>query len=99
MQPDKNAGDQVKDAVWAYTQRVVIIVLFFGAGLFLGYQLWGAGEMGKPALVERVTALDKDVGRLKNEREDCQKVLQVTQTRKEAVDKELAAIKAKGGTE
>jgi len=97
-QQDKTAADQVKDAAWIYTQRVIVVLLFFGAGLFLGYQLWGAGENGKPALMERVAKLDLDVNRIKNEREDCQKVLQVTQTRKEATDKELAALKAKSGT-
>lgn len=94
---DKTAADQVKDAAWAYTQRVIVMLLFFGGGLFLGYQLWGAGDMGQPALAERVAKLDQDVNRIKNEREDCQKVLQVTQTRKDQADKELAALKAKSG--
>jgi hypothetical protein len=94
---DKNAADQVKDAVWVYTQRVIVVLLFFGAGIFLGYQMWGAGDMGQPALAERVAKLDQDVNRIKNEREDCQKVLQVTQTRKDAADKELAALKARAG--
>lgn len=94
---EKSAADQVKDAAWVYTQRVIVVLLFFGAGVFLGYQKWGAGDMGQPALAERVAKLDQDVNRIKNEREDCQKVLQVTQTRKEAVDKELAALKAKAG--
>jgi hypothetical protein len=95
QQPEKSAADQVKDAAWAYTQRTIILLLVFGGGVFLGYQLWGSGEMGQPALAERVAKLDLDFNRVKNEREDCQKVLQVTQTRKEAADKELAALKAK----
>lgn len=94
---EKSAADQVKDAAWVYTQRIIVVLLFFGAGIFLGYQKWGAGDTGQPALMERVAKLDADVNRIKNEREDCQKVLQVTQTRKEAVDKELAALKAKAG--
>ncbi len=93
MQPEKSAADQVKEAVWVYTQRVVIVLLFFGAGLFLGYQLWGAGDMGQPALAERVVKLDEDLNRIKNEREDCQKVLQVTQTRYDAMQKELQALR------
>jgi hypothetical protein len=94
---DKTAADQVKDAAWAYTQRVIIVLLFFGAGIFLGYQKWGAGDLGQPSLLALKESNEKDINRLKNEREDCQKVLQVTQTRKEAVDKELAALKAKAG--
>lgn len=95
MEPEKTAADQVKDAAWAYTQRVIVVLLFFGGGLFLGHQLWGSGEMGQPALAERVAKLDQDMNRIKNDREDCQKVLQVTQARKDAADKELAALKAK----
>jgi len=98
MQPEKSAADQVKDAVWVYTQRVIVALLVFGGGLFLGHQLWGAGENGQPALIERVAKLDQDFNRVKNEREDCQKVLQVTQSRKETADKELAALKAKAAT-
>ena len=94
---EKSAADQVKEQVWLYTQYVIIVLLFFGAGLFLGYQKWGAGDMGQPALLALKESNEKDINRLKNEREDCQKVLQVTQTRKEAVDKELAALKAKAG--
>lgn len=94
---EKTAADQVKEQVWLYTQYLIIVLLFFGAGLFLGYQKWGAGDMGQPALLALKESNEKDINRLKNEREDCQKVLQVTQTRKEAVDKELAALKAKAG--
>ena len=98
MQEDKTAADQVKDAAWQYTQRVIIVLMFFGGGLFLGYQLWGAGENGQPALMELKAKLEQDVNRIKNEREDCEKVKQVTQARKEAADKELAALKAKTAT-
>lgn len=94
---EKTAADQVKEQVWLYTQYLIIVLLFFGAGLFLGYQKWGAGDTGQPALLALKESNEKDINRLKNEREDCQKVLQVTQTRKEAVDKELAALKAKAG--
>ncbi len=94
---EKSAADQVKEQVWLYTQYLIIVLLFFGAGLFLGYQKWGAGDLGQPALLALKESNEKDINRLKNEREDCQKVLQVTQTRKEAVDKELAALKAKAG--
>ncbi|MFN8599677.1 MAG: hypothetical protein U0842_04360 [Candidatus Binatia bacterium] len=94
---EKTAADQVKEQVWLYTQYLIIVLLFFGAGLFLGYQKWGAGDLGQPALLALKESNEKDINRLKNEREDCQKVLQVTQTRKEAVDKELAALKAKAG--
>ncbi|HEY8518238.1 MAG TPA: hypothetical protein VIS07_22225 [Candidatus Binatia bacterium] len=93
MQPEKSAADQVKEAAWVYTQRFVVALLLFGAGWFLGYQMYGAGEQGQPALAARVAKLDEDLNRIKNEREDCQKVLQVTQTRFDAVQKELQALR------
>jgi len=97
MEPEKSAADQVKDAVWVYTQRIIVALLLFGAGVFLGFSMWGAGEMGQPALAARAEKMDQDMNRLKNEREDCQKVLQVTQARKESVEKELQGLKAKAG--
>jgi hypothetical protein len=89
----KSPGDQVKEAVWTYTGYALILALVFGAGLFTGYQLWGAGEMGQPVLAARVAALDQDLNRIKNEREDCQKVLEVTRTRNDALQKEVASLK------
>jgi len=91
---EKSAGDQVKEAAWVYTQRIVVVLLFFGAGLFLGYQLWGAGDMGQPALAARTEKLELDLNKMRNDREDCQKVLAVTQSRKESVEKELQALKS-----
>jgi hypothetical protein len=95
MDEDKSAATQVKEAVWTYTGWALVLTVVFLAGLFLGYELWGSGEMGQPSLAKRVTKLDEDFNRVKNEREDCKKVLEVTQTRKAAADKELEALKSK----
>ena len=48
----KSPQDQVKEAVWRYTAQGVILAVVFGAGLFVGYQKWGSGEMGQPALAK-----------------------------------------------
>ena len=95
MEQDKSAADQVKEAVWWYTQATIVLLLLFGAGAFLGWQLWGSGEDGAVALRAKVVAMDQDLNRIKNEREDCQKVLEVTRGRQAAMDKEMAALKAK----
>jgi predicted negative regulator of RcsB-dependent stress response len=89
----KSPGEQVKEAVWQYTGYALIMAVVFGAGLFAGYQMWGAGEMGQPVLAKRVATLDQDFNRIKNEREDCQKVLEVTRTRNDSLQKEVAALK------
>ena len=107
---EKSPADQVKEAVWKYTAQGLTLAIVFGGGLFLGSQLWGpgAGDMGQPALAKRVEELDLEVNRVKNEREDCKKVMEVTQSRysdaqkktkeqkKElkALKKELDALKA-----
>lgn len=95
MDQDKSAAAQVKEAVWWYTQATIVLLLLFGAGAFLGWQLWGSGEDGAVALRAKVVAMDQDLNRIKNEREDCQKVLEVTRGRQAAMDKEMAALKAK----
>jgi hypothetical protein len=92
---DKTAATQVKEAVWWYTQATVVLAILFGAGLFLGWTLWGAGEQGAVHLRARAVAMDQDFNRIKNEREDCQKVLEVTRTRQATTEKELAALKAR----
>ena len=95
MEQDKSAADQVKEAVWWYTQATIVLLLLFGAGAFLGWQLWGSGEDGAIALRAKLVTMDQDLNRIKNEREDCQKVLEVTRGRQAAMDKEMAALKSK----
>jgi hypothetical protein len=95
MDPDKSPAAQVKEAAWTYTAWALVLVVVFLAGLFLGYSLWGSGDMGQPALVKRTAKLEEDINRIKNEREDCQKVREVTETRKASCEKELEALKAK----
>jgi len=95
MDEDKTAATQVKEAVWWYTQATVVLLLLFGAGAFLGWQLWGSGDEGAIALRARVVAMDQELNRIKNEREDCQKVLEVTRGRQAVIEKEIAALKAR----
>ncbi|HZR80232.1 MAG TPA: hypothetical protein VFD92_03965 [Candidatus Binatia bacterium] len=97
MDQDKSAATQVKEAVWWYTQAAVVLAILFAAGLFLGWQLWGSGDSGAPALRERVVAMDQEINRIKNERESCSKVLEVTRGRQQTMEKEMNALKAGGG--
>jgi hypothetical protein len=93
MEPEKSPAAQVKEAAWTYTAWALVLTVVFLAGVFLGYSLWGSGEMGQPALAKRVSKLDEDINRVKNEREDCQKVREVTDARKIACEKELDSLK------
>ncbi len=94
---DKEAAAQVKAVVWQYTQSGLVLLVVFLAGLFLGYQLWGVGDQGAPALREHAKQQDQEINRVKNEREDCQKVLEVTRSRQASLEKDMAALKAKAG--
>jgi predicted negative regulator of RcsB-dependent stress response len=58
-------AEEVKDVVWTYAGWVVIILICIGAGIFLGYTMWGnAGS-----LQHDLTAATEQVNTLKNERE------------------------------
>jgi hypothetical protein len=89
----KSPADQVKEAVWKYTAQGVVLAVVFGAGVFVGYQRWGAGDMGQPALAKRVSELDIEINRVKNERGECQKTLEVTNTRKQQVEKTVTDLR------
>ncbi len=58
-------AEEVKDVVWTYAGWVVIILICIGAGVFLGYTMWGNAASLKRDL-DQTTEM---VGTLKNERE------------------------------
>ena len=89
----KSPQEQVKEAVWRYTAQGVILAVVFGAGVFVGYQRWGSGDTGQPALAKRVAEMDVEMNRVKNERGDCQKTLEVTNTRKQQVEKTVTDLR------
>jgi uncharacterized protein HemX len=96
---EKSAAEQVKEAAWTYTAWTLVLALTFGAGLFLGHQLWAAGENGQPQLLARTQKLEEDINRIKNERESCQKVLEVTRGRQSGLEKEIESLKAKAAAQ
>ena len=89
----KSPADQVKEAVWKYTAQAFVLIVVFGFGLFTGYTKWAAGDTGQPALAKRLSELDVELNRVKNERGDCQKTLEVTTTRKKQVDKTVVDLR------
>lgn len=95
MEQDKSPAAQVKEAAWKYTAQGLTLLVVFGAGVFLGFQLWGAGDAGARHLRERLPQLELELNRIKNEREDAQKKFEVTEARRAQLEKELNALKAK----
>lgn len=66
MAEEKTPQQQVKEAVWWYTQVAVTLIAVLGAGFYVGYLRWGDAAR----LRKRVTQLEQDVVRLRNEREN-----------------------------
>jgi hypothetical protein len=79
-------AEEVKDVVWTYAGWVVIILVCIGAGVFLGYTMWGDAGTLKRDLNESVEM----VGTLKNERETLKSQLALATRDKEACQKQLA---------
>lgn len=80
-------AEEVKDVVWTYAGWVVIILICIGAGVFLGYTMWGDASTLKKDL-DQTTEM---VGTLKNERETLKSQLALATRDKEACQKQLAA--------
>ena len=80
-------AEEVKDVVWTYAGWVVIILICIGAGVFLGYTMWGDAATLKKDL-DQTTEM---VGTLKNERETLKSQLALATRDKEACQKQLGA--------
>ena len=80
-------AEEVKDVVWTYAGWVVIILVCIGAGVFLGYTMWGNAATLKRDL-DQTTEM---VGTLKNERETLKSQLALAMRDKEECQKKLAA--------
>ncbi len=80
-------AEEVKDVVWTYAGWVVIILICIGAGVFIGYTLWGnAGT-----LQNDLKAATEQVNTLKNERETIKSQLALCTRDKEACQKQAGA--------
>jgi hypothetical protein len=80
-QEDEEAKKRVQEAVWAWTQRVLVLAVVFGFGFFSGWVLWGYGPQGAPALRVQTVQQDADMVECKNKRVDVEGKLTVTEGR------------------
>jgi len=80
-------AEEVKDVVWTYAGWVVIILICVGAGVFLGYTMWGDAA----TLKKDLNATVEQVNTLKNERETLKSQLALATRDKEACNKQLSA--------
>ena len=80
-QEDEEAKQRVKEAVWAWTQRLLVLATTFGFGFFAGWVLYGYGPQGAPALRVQTVKQDEAMVECKNKRVDVEGKLTVTEGR------------------
>ena len=76
-------AEEVKDVVWTYAGWVVIILICIGAGVFIGYTLWGNAS----SLQRDLSSVTEQVNTLKNERETLKSQLALCTRDKEVCQK------------
>src|SRR5262245_46406259 len=79
-------AEEVKEVVWTYTGWAVILLVCIGAGVFIGYEMWGQATSLQAQLTEQI----ETVNRLKNERETIKSQLALATRDKEACQRTLA---------
>ena len=80
-------AEEVKEVVWTYTGWAVILLVCVGAGVFIGYELWGQAS----SLQAELTKQTETVNALKNERETIKSQLALATRDKEACQRTLAS--------
>lgn len=99
MQPTELEGagheaEQLRDRLWTYAQRGVVMAVVFFAGLFLGYQLWGQAT----ALQEKVEELTERAQSLVKERDTERSKVTLVERDKKELERQLDEVKAKLAT-
>ena len=85
-------AEEVKEVVWTYTGWALILLVCIGAGVFIGYTLWGDARVLRAELDNTKEA----VLTLKNERETLKSQLALAMRDKETCQKQLLSGGAAG---
>jgi hypothetical protein len=80
-QEDEEAKKRVQEAVWEWTQRLLVLAVTFGAGFFFAWILYGYGPQGAAALRAQTVKQDEAMVECKNKRVDVEGKLTVTEGR------------------
>jgi hypothetical protein len=62
---EKTPQEQIMEGIWRIALQTVVILVSIGAGVFIGFQLWGDA----PELKEKLSSANQHILELKNERE------------------------------
>ena len=96
MQPARvegegNEAEQLRERIWTYAQRGVVMAVVFFAGLFVGYQLWGEATQ----LKEKVEELTEQKQSLVKERDTERSKVTLMDRDKKELAQQLDEVKAK----
>jgi len=99
MQPARVEGEgteaeQLRERIWSYAQRGVVMAVVFFAGLFVGYQLWGQAT----ALQEKVDELTERNQSLVKERDTERSKVTLMDRDKKELQRQLEETKTKLAT-
>lgn len=96
MQPSRVEGqgteaDQLRDRIWTYAQRGVVMAVVFFAGLFVGFQLWGQATQ----LQEQVEELTDRAQSLVKERDTERSRITLIERDKKEMQQQIEELKTK----
>ncbi len=80
-QEEEEAKQRVKEAVWSWMQRLLVLGTTFGFGFFTAWVLYGYGPEGAPALRVQTVKQDEAMVECKNKRVDVEGKLTVAEGR------------------
>ncbi|MCW5889944.1 MAG: hypothetical protein KIT14_05265 [bacterium] len=76
---DELAKQRVQEAVWEWTQRLLVLAVTFGFGYFAAWVFYGYGPDGAPALRDLRTKHEAEIVDRKNRQVDIEGQLTVVQ--------------------
>jgi len=95
MQPARvekgHEAEQIREQAWVWAQRGVVLATVFGAGLFVGWQLWGQAA----ALQEKVEELTERTQSLVKERDTERSKVTLVERDKKELERQLDVVKTK----
>jgi cell division protein FtsB len=90
---ETEAGE-LREKLWTYTQRLVVLLVAIFAGLYIGYWKWGQASQ----LKEQVIQLQDRVGSLVKERDTLKSQMAILDRDKKEVERRLQDLQARTGT-
>ncbi len=88
--PALDERSQLSEKLWTYAQRAVVLLVFMGAGIFIGYQLWGEAIQ----LREEVERLEEKATMREKERDTLKSQMAIIDRDKKELEKKFQDLQA-----